>query len=110
MLRSTLIHTLSDTELLQRIPSNTSTLSYTALTDVEWKRVGELRVAPQLYAGSLYGGLIVRSTTSPVDDGSFLGALGAVATRNELLEGMFSIEQSSDRYGNGSLQPYSLRF
>jgi len=67
--------------------------------DVEWKRVGELRVAPQLFAGAMCGGLIVRSTTSPVDDGSLLGAVGAVAIRGDLLGNLFSIEKSSDRYG-----------
>jgi hypothetical protein len=74
--------------------------------DVEWKRVGELRVAPQLFAGAMCGGLIVRSTTSPVDDGSFLGAVGAVATRSDLLAHLFSIERSSDRYGVYSVRLY----
>ena len=60
--------------------------------------MGELRVAPQLFAGAMCGGLIVRSTTSPVDDGSFLGAVGAVATRPDLLAHLFSIERSSDRW------------
>jgi len=69
------------------------------LEDMEWKRVSELRVAPQLFTGSLYGGLIIRSGVAPVDDGNFLGAMGAVATRPELLQRLFSIERSSDRYG-----------
>lgn len=74
--------------------------------DVEWKRVGELRVAPQLFAGSMCGGLVVRSTTSPVEDGSFLGALGAVATRPDLLGHLFSVERSSDRYGIYTVRLY----
>ena len=45
------------------------------LEDMEWKRVSELRVAPQLFTGSLYGGLIIRSGVAPVDDGNFLGAM-----------------------------------
>jgi len=76
------------------------------ITDVEWKRVGELRVAPQLFAGAMCGGLIVRSTTSPVDDGSFLGAVGAVAIRGDLLGSLFSIERSSDRYGIYTVRLY----
>merc|ERR1719171_2364268 len=66
-------------------PSNIMPELKTNPEDVEWKRVGELRVAPQLFAGAMCGGLIVRSTTSPVDDGSFLGAVGAVAIRPDLL-------------------------
>ena len=45
------------------------------LEDLDWKRVSELRVAPQLFTGSLFGGLIIRSAIAPVDDGNFLGAL-----------------------------------
>ena len=45
------------------------------MEDMEWKRVSELRVAPQLFTGALYGGLIIRSQTAPVEDGNFLGAL-----------------------------------
>jgi len=69
------------------------------MEDMEWKRVSELRVAPQLFTGALYGGLIIRSQTAPVEDGNFLGALGAIATRPELLQRLFSIERSSDRFG-----------
>ena len=49
------------------------------LEDMEWKRVSELRVAPQLFTGSLYGGLIIRSGVAPVDDGNFLGAMVSAA-------------------------------
>eukprot|EP00656_Telonema_subtile_P009639 TRINITY_DN14546_c0_g1_i1.p1 TRINITY_DN14546_c0_g1~~TRINITY_DN14546_c0_g1_i1.p1 ORF type:complete len:891 (-),score=136.25 TRINITY_DN14546_c0_g1_i1:147-2819(-) len=69
------------------------------LEGMEWKRVSELRVAPQLFTGALYGGLIIQSETSPVEDGNLLGALGAIATRPDLLRKLFSIERSSDRFG-----------
>ena len=63
-------------------------------------------MAPQLFAGAMCGGLIVRSTTSPVDDGSLLGAVGTVATRGDLLGSLFSIERSSDRYGIYTVRLY----